>query len=712
MSRERVTLTASQRLLEVLSKIKHAISSSIIEDVRYHGGSIVSYLDICESNDFISFIYSNKMDELQRECNNDELTFKEKVWTSKRAEMKVGKLVRLMYGSRFPINHPKGKDKPDIPYDIESFVNMFKAEMANTGDYEKFDIVEGEDIVFWYNQENYSKFCNEETTLGKSCLRYEESSKYLELYLKNSDKIKMVIFKDSDNKLKGRAILWTLDKPERTFMDRIYTVNDFDVEVFKNYAKKNEWLFKERQTFGWNNRIIDGKDDTIYNPSDLIMTTELKHDELRYYPYLDTMCVYNKDIKVVTNDGTLLIKPPHIHLIDYQGNYYDESEYREMIYSKYYGNEIVKENATYCEIDDDWVYSNDSVYVFNSNNQHAIITSNKVVQSRICGNKKYFLKDDCIYSTYLDTWFYNKSIMTAYTNRVKSEKIIIHKNMAKYFLEENNELFLKPIGSYSVNEQANMKDQFGSYKNYIIELLLNGDSFQYVENNDRLRRLIDNGFTVNMPHGLYGSIDPSYSDIRHPSSTNSEEEIVLPSEPSNIVNRDIFDFNVDEALDDYNMSDEDVDDDMDRGRCIRREPSVSLRRDPSVMSISEPEITTNERYRLNDAMVMNSASLSDDNGTNTVSVSSRQIYNEPDNNHADLITSLSDDNGSNTVSDDNETDISIDPPEVNDHVSSYINMYNDYIGRVETVRRRRRRGISDNELDSNEDTTNSGDPLL
>jgi len=448
MGRERVTLTASQRLLEVLSKIKHAISTNIIEDVRYRGGSVVSYLDICESNDFISFIYSNKMDELQRECDNDDLAFREKVWTTKRAEMRIGKLIRLVYGSRFPINQPKGEEKPEIPYDIESFVNMFKAEMANTGSYENFEIVEGEDIVFWYNQENYTEFVNEDTPLGKSCLRYEESGKFLEMFIKNTEKIKMVIFKDGKGKLKGRALLWDLETPDRTFMDRIYTVNDYDVEVFKTYAKENEWLFKERQTFGWNNRIIDGKDGSVYQPAEMVMTTGLAHDSLRYYPYLDTMSVYNKDTKEVSNNGVLLRTPPHVHLSDYQGNYYDEAEHREMVYSRQYDDEIPRDDARYCEVDDDWVFTHDTVYIFNHNGEYAISSSDKIVQSNVYGKIKHFLKEKCIYSNYLRTWFYQDSSMKAYSNNLRTEEIIIHEKMADYFIKDRGDMNCKSRTGY------------------------------------------------------------------------------------------------------------------------------------------------------------------------------------------------------------------------------------------------------------------------
>ena len=41
------------------------------------------------------------------------------------------------------------------------------------------------------------------------------------------------------------------------------TTNDYDVVIFKDYAAKNGWYHKDRQTFGWNNCIVDTKNKSL-----------------------------------------------------------------------------------------------------------------------------------------------------------------------------------------------------------------------------------------------------------------------------------------------------------------------------------------------------------------------------------------------------------------------------------------------------------------
>lgn len=437
MARETTTIVGSQRLIEMLCKINHTIAYDLIEQLRYRGSSTISYLDFGESSDSISFIYSNKIYELQREF---DYKWTEKVWKEKRAEMKIGKVIKQIFGDRYPVNNPKGQPMPKPPIDIESFVNLYKAEREKNENSERFHIVSGQDIVFWYNYKNYTRFVREDTPLGKSCLRYEESGKFLEMYVKNPEKVSMLILKDDQDKLRGRAIVWNLDVPEnRIYMDRIYTVNDFDVELFKDFARKNGWLYKERQTFGWDNIIVDSRNNNLYTPSNLKLEVVLNDKKIKYYPYLDTLSVYNKKKGILNNQGQLLRNEGYLHLIDYQGSYVDEVDHREYVYSNFYGEEIVREDAVYCQIDDDWVYNHDSVYVHNTDGLYAIRTSDKIVHSKFLNKSKYFLKEDAVYSEFMQTWIYKDSVREAYINKEKTEKGIIHfRLIGKTFHKDDN----------------------------------------------------------------------------------------------------------------------------------------------------------------------------------------------------------------------------------------------------------------------------------
>ena len=437
MNRESINMFASQRLVELLTKINHAIAHDLLEQIRYKGRTTLSYLDFGDSSDSISFIYSNKVYELEKEFGYNYVG---KVWKEKRSESKVGKLIRLIFPDRYPINNPKGQEMPRLPIDIESFVNLYKAEREKNENYDRFSIVTGEEIVYWYNYKNYTRFVHEDTPLGKSCLRYEESARFLEMYLKNSDKVSMLILKDDEGKLRGRSIVWTLDLPEgRTYMDRIYTVNDFDVELFKDYARRNGWLHKERQTFGWNNTIVDTQNNNLYKPKDLRLQVALTNKKIKYYPYLDTLSVYNKKAGVLNNNGELLRVEGHLHLIDYQGSYVDEVDHREYVYSNYYNDDILRENAVFCQIDDDWAYEDDTVYVHNTDGLRALKTSQNIVCSNILTKTKYFRKEDAVFSNYLNTYIYKDSVREAYIDPEKTQKVTIHfKMIGKTFIKDEN----------------------------------------------------------------------------------------------------------------------------------------------------------------------------------------------------------------------------------------------------------------------------------
>lgn len=425
-----LNLVASQRFVELLSNIEHSIAYTLLASIQYRESHRISYLDFGSSNDNISYIINNKFDEITNSCSN----WRELVWTDKRTNLKIGKFIKMLYGESFPINQPKDKPTPKPENDIESFVNKFKSERDKNINYNNFEIVTGKDIRYWYSQENYSRFANSETALGKSCMRYAESGNYLNMYVKNPEIFSMLILKDIHGKLKGRAIIWNLNLPEgRILMDRIYCANDSDIESFKAYAKDNGWLYRLQQCYGWFNKIVDPKNDTIYDSKDMLLEVKLnKKPEIDYdyYPYLDTLSIYNKKTFILSNNGELRKKKNHIILVDYQGRYQSEVDERERVYSEIYQDDILEEDARYVEIDESWVYQNDAVYVHNSGGKYAYKNSSKIVSSSIPNkDKKYFLKEDAIFSVYLNTYLYKDSVREAYMKSDKTQKVLIHYRM-------------------------------------------------------------------------------------------------------------------------------------------------------------------------------------------------------------------------------------------------------------------------------------------
>lgn len=163
--------------------------------------------------------------------------------------------------------------------DVELFVNkvvaFIKANSAAPGT--KVEIVEGEDIRFWYNEDNYK---NSETgELANSCMSYTACQKYFDIYVKNPDKVKMAILKSQDNKLLARALVWRLENGH-IFVDRTYSTLNSDALIIINWAKENGYYYKMNGQIYKKSKKIENKD---------IMAVELSEWKFHNYPYLDTL---------------------------------------------------------------------------------------------------------------------------------------------------------------------------------------------------------------------------------------------------------------------------------------------------------------------------------------------------------------------------------------------------------------------------------------
>jgi DnaJ-class molecular chaperone len=130
---------------------------------------------------------------------------------------------------------------------------------------------------------------------------------WLEIYTANPE-VGLVIYKsiDDTDKIIGRALLWQL-KDGKEFLDRIYTVNDSDVQLFRDYAKENGWYYKE-----YNNSSDSGfaiaPDGSRIN---LDLTVNLTDASMSQFPYLDTLKYFSSRSKTISNkhvDGCYVLE--------------------------------------------------------------------------------------------------------------------------------------------------------------------------------------------------------------------------------------------------------------------------------------------------------------------------------------------------------------------------------------------------------------------
>jgi hypothetical protein len=169
--------------------------------------------------------------------------------------------------------------------DVETFVNLFKSYF--TPDKRNLKIVEGLDIFKYYNVENYATtFGLRSGSLWNSCMRQTDRNKFMQLYVDNSDICKMLVFLDDEGKVRSRALLWEMVNKDGEcikVMDRIYSIYDHDIYLFKSWAKENGYACKLQQSANTEQLFeFDG------GPVNLKLHIKLTKSNFNYYPYLDT----------------------------------------------------------------------------------------------------------------------------------------------------------------------------------------------------------------------------------------------------------------------------------------------------------------------------------------------------------------------------------------------------------------------------------------
>jgi len=197
-----------------------------------------------------------------------------------RVDIKIGRFLRKFLSKQSLI------DFTITDKDIEDFVNLFKSYF--TPDKTRLQVIDGDEVLKWYLEDNYATTCGLRSGgLWKSCMRQPERNKYMVLYTKNISLVKMLIFLTDDGKLRARALLWenVVDKDGNTYkvMDRIYSIYDHDIFLFKGWAKENGYITKLEQS---------AKSEVLFDVNGQATKLELKiklnNWELDDYPYLDT----------------------------------------------------------------------------------------------------------------------------------------------------------------------------------------------------------------------------------------------------------------------------------------------------------------------------------------------------------------------------------------------------------------------------------------
>jgi len=443
----------SSRFIKVLKEINSEISDAFLEAHKNIDNiQSRSFADIDINNDdAITFIQSNKAGEILNITSDKylvenpsivkslmKLDITHDVYNRHRVSMRIGRFVNTVFPNRFPasLRAVAGQKSRDV----ENFVRMYKSIVGQEEKIKLLDIVKGSNISKWYNSKNYDTL---KGSLGGSCMS-RVSRSFLSIYDKNTKSVSLVILYKNKKKTKivARAILWTLHNPTgRCFLDRIYTNDSSDEQIFIDYAKKNGWLYKGSQSYGRRYSVTDPLIDKSRRTN---LQVKLKFTKLTNFPYMDTMYYMDTKNKTLSNQP----RGANYTLTSTGGGRSSHNGVQpneEFVQSKYHDDEIPKSDAHFCYFGDDWIYSDEAIRVYNvkwkdQNRLSAIPGHPRIVKSNIPGINyvKHFVKKSCIWSDYLNTWIFHSSKVDVFLNKEKTKIGFDHKKRKNtHFVEIN-----------------------------------------------------------------------------------------------------------------------------------------------------------------------------------------------------------------------------------------------------------------------------------
>lgn len=222
-----------------------------IEDLILSEGELIedfcfqfTLIDFGTKENTISFISINNLEKLYKEsnvnCDINEwiLQSDDSLWLKYRSELKVGRFIK--------------KFIPDVSdREVQEFEHFYKAHHASFR-YEMV-IVSGEDIIKYYNKDFQDLECGK-STLSDSCMSYTTKSQIvkqqqgkileseqLQFYALNSNIELLILRYKGSDKIKGRALLWTLTNGKK-YVDCPYVDFEFDKKLFIKYANDNKHI--------------------------------------------------------------------------------------------------------------------------------------------------------------------------------------------------------------------------------------------------------------------------------------------------------------------------------------------------------------------------------------------------------------------------------------------------------------------------------------
>ena len=221
----------SEGLINVLKMVDSPVSQEFLKISQKDITTSTNSLNISDRPDYLTYVSDSVFQRKIEQGENPE-----KISSSVGTRLQTSGLYRtvkkILDDNGINFNHS----------DYVSFVEKFKAawkinQMISEGKELPIRTVTGEEIRYWYNEENYCEKTLDHGTLGKSCMRFEECQDFFGIYEKNPDKVELIIMVDEEEKLVARALSWKTS--EGQYLDRVYFTDPSDEEMLKIWFSTN-----------------------------------------------------------------------------------------------------------------------------------------------------------------------------------------------------------------------------------------------------------------------------------------------------------------------------------------------------------------------------------------------------------------------------------------------------------------------------------------
>lgn len=280
----------------IASQLLNIEATDIEQDLTFIDVDKDGYLSFIKEKDAKKLIYAKfgfdienmSYDDAIDIWNYDKTSNGPGVYLKSRNSIKLGKFINKI----LPDQHTTAE--------IEEFVNRFKSKLEGN---EEFDIVEGEDFDKWYWYGNYAATTG---NLGDSCMSRKIG--FFPIYVQNPEVCRLLILKDDEGLLLGRAVVWKVDSIKITegsietkfeyFLDRVYVTKDSNMHKFHEYANKEGWAHKTENNYR-SHKLITFNNVKLRAE----MTVKINTGEYDAYPYMDTFARHDQELGILYNDN-------------------------------------------------------------------------------------------------------------------------------------------------------------------------------------------------------------------------------------------------------------------------------------------------------------------------------------------------------------------------------------------------------------------------